>query len=192
MDSLRDSYHKSIEFIHQINHPYITRMVGMITQTGSIILEKAAIGSLDKYLQVKVSDFWPLWRHFQLSYLWRHLSNILDFAFMTRHDFIYLIYSTFVFMTSFWLVFMSFPSFLRPKKLKCIQVNDSKLNDLEESLGKKLKIFINFRLLKEPILIVCFRWINSNTDWVVGFFWNYLWSDCSKREYSLFCAHRYL
>ena len=82
MDSLRDSYHKSIEFIHQINHPYITRMVGMITQTGSIILEKAAVGSLDKYLQ-----------------------------------------------------------------LKCIQVNDSKLNDLEESLGKKSEngLFISFR-----------------------------------------------
>jgi len=52
-DSLRDCYHASIEFIHQINHPYITRMVGMITQTGAIILEKAAIGSLDKYLQLK-------------------------------------------------------------------------------------------------------------------------------------------
>ena len=35
-ESLRDSYHKSIEFIHQINHPYITRMVGMITQTGKL------------------------------------------------------------------------------------------------------------------------------------------------------------
>ena len=53
-ESLRDSYHRSIEFVHQINHPYICRMIGIITQMGSVLIERAAIGSLDKYLQMKV------------------------------------------------------------------------------------------------------------------------------------------